>query len=206
VSDAEGVDGPVARWVPDELLVASVMGSPRAFRGMTELPGADRAWLVAGLTLSGLTAADIASRLSCSLRLVKSIRAEDMTAVSVWAQRQVQVLSDQVRAEQVAHAASRQELGRVRVEAERLRRQVEDLVKALSRGVVVDRFVGCGHPKVDWNLYLHKGFDRKGRECVREFCRECGRDRAAKYRSRRKSAVQGRRSHAACDDSVGLTN
>ncbi len=170
VSDAEGVDGPVARWVPDELLVASVMGSPRAFRGMTELPGADRAWLVAGLTLSGLTAADIASRLSCSLRLVKSIRAEDMTAVSVWAQRQVQVLSDQVRAEQVAHAASRQELGRVRVEADRLRRQVEDLVAVLARADK-DVFPRCGHVKAKFNTYTH-GRSERCRECRRSWQRK----------------------------------
>ncbi len=177
VSDAEGDVGSVARWVPDELLVASVMGSPRAFRGMTELPGADRAWLVAGLTLSGLTAADIASRLSCSLRLVKSIRAEDMTAVSVWAQRQVQVLSDQVRAEQVAHAASRQELGRVRVEADRLRRQVDDLVKAL-KAVEPVKVCPKGHPLVEFNVYSHRGA---------KHCRQCHRDRQKRYYQERKN-------------------
>jgi hypothetical protein len=62
-----GAVGPALRWVPDEQLIASVLGSPRAFRGMSELGSADRAWLVAGLTLAGLTAGEIASRLSCSV-------------------------------------------------------------------------------------------------------------------------------------------
>lgn len=191
---------PVSRWVPDEQLVASVLGSPRAWRGATELSGPDRAWLVAGLTAAGLTAADIAGRLSCSVRLVKSIRADDLAAVSVWAQREVGKLADVARVERVAHEATRQELGRVRAEAARLRSQVDELVAKLAQGSSIEVFGGCGHPKAKWNLYLHRGIDRKGRESLREFCRECNRDRAAKYRARRKSAVQPIKSHVACDD------
>jgi hypothetical protein len=156
--------GGVVRWVPDELLVASVLGSPRAWRGATELSAADRSWLVAGLSLGGLTAADIAGRLSCSLRLVRSIRAESLTQVCVWAQRQARVLGDGVRVERVAHAGTRLELVRARAEVDRLKAQVEDLLSALvAGGVDVCR---KGHPLVGYNVYVHGG---------KRYCRECRR-------------------------------
>lgn len=172
--DAAGAAaGAVVRWVPDELLVASVLGSPRSWRGATDLSSADRAWLVAGLSLAGLTAANIASRLSCSLRLVRSIRAEDVTQVCVWAQRQARVLSDGVRVERVAHAGTRLELVRARAEVDRLKAQVEDLLGALVVGGGVD-VCRKGHPLVGYNVYSHGG---------KRFCRECHRDRQARYRS-----------------------
>jgi hypothetical protein len=152
------------RWVPDELLVASVLGSPRAWRGATELSAADRSWLVAGLTLGGLTASDIASRLSCSLRLVRSIRAESLTQVCVWVQRRVGVLEGVLRGERVAHAGTRLEVVRAQGEVVRLRGQVEDLLSALVTGGV-----DCcrkGHPLVGYNVYVHGG---------KRYCRECRR-------------------------------
>jgi hypothetical protein len=179
VSDVVDLDervpaaGAVVRWVPDELLVASVLGSPRSWRGATELSSADRAWLVAGLSLGGLTAADIASRLSCSLRLVRSIRAEDVTQVCVWAQRQARVLGDGVRVERVAHAGTRLELVRARAEVVRLKAQVEDLLSALVAGGV-----DCcrkGHPLVGYNVYKSGG---------KTYCRECRREWDALHRSR----------------------
>jgi hypothetical protein len=168
----------VVRWVPDEQLVASVLASPRAWRGATALSGPDRAWLVAGLTLAGLTAADIAGRLSCSVRLVKSIRAEDLTAVSVWAQREVSGLADCVRVERVAHSGTRRELVAARAEVARLRGQVEDLLSAL----VVGRVDTCrrGHPLVGYNLYRSGG---------KRFCRECRRGWDVVNRRRSRGSV-----------------
>jgi len=166
--------GPAQRWVPDEQLIASVLGSPRAFRRMSELGGADRAWLVAGLTLAGLTAGEIASRLSCSVRLVKSVRAEDMAAVSVWCQGRVGGLESELRGERVAHSGSRLELGRLGREVLRLRRQVDELVDALAVG----RVDVCrrGHPLVPYNVYRRGG---------RRVCRTCHRVRQAGYRAAR---------------------
>jgi hypothetical protein len=160
-----GAVRPALRWVPDEQLIASVLGSPRAFRGMSELGGADRAWLVAGLTLAGLTAGEIASRLSCSVRLVKSVRAEDMAAVSVWCLGRVGGLESELRGERVAHSGSRLELGRLGREVLRLRRQVDELVDALAVG----RVDVCrrGHPLVPYNVYRRGG---------KRFCRECRRE------------------------------
>jgi hypothetical protein len=172
-----GGSGPAQRWVPDEFLVASVLGSPRAFRRMSELGLADRAWLVAGLTLAGLTAGEIASRLSCSVRLVKSVRADPVAGVAVWCQGRVGGLESELRGERVAHSGSRQELARVRGEVLRLRRQVDDLVDALAVGGVDS----CrrGHPLVPYNTYRHGG---------KRFCRTCHRERQAGYRA---AAVRG---------------
>ena len=68
------------RWEPDEQLVPAVLASVRGY-SMAALSFPDRCWVVAGLTLAGLTAEEIAERLACSLRLVRSLRAEDMTQV-----------------------------------------------------------------------------------------------------------------------------
>jgi hypothetical protein len=168
-----GGSGPALRWVPDEFLVASVLGSPRAFRRMSELGLADRAWLVAGLTLAGLTAGEIASRLSCSVRLVKSVRADPVAGVAVWCLGRVGGLESELRGERVAHSGSRRELARVRGEVLRLRRQVDELVDALAVGGVD----ACrrGHPLVPYNTYRHGG---------KRFCRTCHRDRQAGYRAK----------------------
>lgn len=164
----------VVRWVPDEQLIASVLGSPRAFRGMSELGLADRAWLVAGLTLAGLTAGEIASRLSCSVRLVKSVRADPVAGVAVWCLGRVGGLESELRVERVGHSGSRAELGRVRGEVLRLRRQVDELVDALAVG----RVDVCrrGHPLVPYNTYRRGG---------RRVCRTCHRERQAGYRAAR---------------------
>ena len=187
----DGVDAgrspAVARWVPDEQLIASVLGSPRAFRGMSELGLADRAWLVAGLTLAGLTAGEIASRLSCSVRLVKSVRADPVAGVAVWCLGRVGGLESELRVERVAGLGLRQELGRVRGEVLRLRRQVDELVDALAVGGVDS----CrrGHPLVPYNVYRHGG---------KRFCRTCHRDRQAGYR-RRRLGTGGDGDVAGCD-------
>lgn len=45
----------------------------------------DRSWVVAGLALEGVTAEETAKLLSCSLRLVRQIRADPMTAIARYA-------------------------------------------------------------------------------------------------------------------------
>ncbi|WP_232491055.1 hypothetical protein [Mycobacterium dioxanotrophicus] len=169
------------RWQPDEHMVAAVLSTPKASRKMTELSDADRAWIVAGLTLAGVTAQDIADRMSCSLRLVRSIRAEDITQMAVVAQTETRALGDDLRTERSDHALTRRELRESRTEAERLRAQVDQLLDVLRVGERIETFRTCGHPKVKWNLYRHQG---------RDYCRECNRERASQYRARRKTAGQ----------------
>ncbi|MCV7187029.1 hypothetical protein H7I62_01840 [Mycolicibacterium thermoresistibile] len=167
------------RWEPDEQLVAAVMSSPKASRRMTELADPDRCWLVAGLTLAGMTAQDIADRTGCSLRLIRAIRAEPMTQVCVYAHQQVGALSDSLRGEQIDHAATRLELARARDEADRLRMQVDQLLDALTTDGRIETFPRCGHPKVRYNVYAHRG---------KKYCRECRRNWQAQHRAARRAA------------------
>lgn len=172
------------RWEPDNQMVAAVLSSPKAFRKMTELSVADRAWLVAGLTIAGVTAQDIADRTGCSLRLIRAIRAEEITQMAVLAQTETRTLGDELRVEHLEHVATRRRLADAQAEAARLRSQLDQLVAALQRGEQIEVFRTCGHPRLDWNMYRHKG---------REYCRECNRHRASEYRARRKVAGQNNR-------------
>lgn len=156
------------RWAPDEQLVAAVLSAPKANRKMADLAAPDRAWVVAGLTLHGLTAKDIADRLGCSVRLVKSIRAEDMTQVCMVAQTDTRTLGNELRAERCDHAVTRRALAESGAANERLRMQLDQLLDARLTGQV--EAFRCGHPIVPYNTYEHGG---------KRWCRECGRERKA---------------------------
>lgn len=69
-------------WEPDTNLVACGLAGALRAEGLS---GPDRAWVVAGLTAAGLTAAETAKRLKCSLRLIMQIRVEPMTVVATYA-------------------------------------------------------------------------------------------------------------------------
>ena len=153
-------------------MVAAVLSMPKASRKMTELSDADRAWLVAGLTLAGVTAQDIADRLGCSLRLVRSIRAEDITQMAVVAQRMTGELEVALSAERSEHSVTRRDLGEKVSEAERLRLQLDQIVDAHLAGTLT--LFRCGHPRVKYNEYRHGG---------KPYCRECRRHRQAARRT-----------------------
>lgn len=152
-------------------MVAAVLSMPKASRKMTELSDPDRAWLVAGLTLAGMTAEDIAERTSCSRRLVMSIRAEDMTQVCKVAQKQTGEIGDELRAERCQHAVTRRELSEARASIERLQVQVDQLIDAMQAGEL--HTFNCGHPMVPFNMYRNGG---------KTYCRKCRTDRQMKRR------------------------
>lgn len=147
-------------------MVDSVLSTPKSSWKMTDLSGPDRSWLVAGLTLAGVTAQDIADRLSCSLRLVRTIRAEDMTQVCYLAQQQLKTMADDLRQAQLAERLTSRDLTKSQAETARARVQVDDLLDALATGGI-ETFPRCGHPKVKYNVYSSKGKD---------YCRECRAD------------------------------
>lgn len=161
-------------------MVAAVLSMPKASRAMTELSDPDRAWLVAGLTLAGMTAEEIAERTKCSRRLVMSIRAEDMTQVCKVAQQQTGEIGEELSTERCQHSLTRRELSESRAEAERLRVQLDQIIDAYMAGTL-DVFRKCGHPRVRYNTYEHGG---------RQWCRECARDRKAKRRAELKAVLQ----------------
>lgn len=152
-------------------MVAAVLSSPKAFRKMTEMCDQDRAWLVAGLTAAGMTAQDIAARTGCSLRLIRAIRAEDMTQAFVVAQRETRAIDDELRLERIEHVATRHESDQHRTEAARLRMQLDQLIDAHMAGTLT--LFRCGHPHVKYNVYQHGG---------KQYCRACRRDRQAERR------------------------
>lgn len=168
---AADVEPAAPRWEPDNQMIAAVLASPKAWRGMTQLCDWDRAWLVAGLTLAGMTAWEIAERLGCSLRLVRSIRAEDRTQACVAAQHDNHLLTDDLRTERCEHALTRQELAESLKREERLQIQRDQLVDAHLTGRL--ETFRCGHPIVPYNTYEHGG---------KRYCRKCRTDRKAKAR------------------------
>ncbi|OMB79274.1 hypothetical protein A5743_14315 [Mycolicibacterium conceptionense] len=157
-------------------MVAAVLSMPKASRKMTELSDADRSWLVAGLTLAGVTAQDIADRLSCSLRLVRAIRAEDMTQMAVVAQDETRRLGDELRSERCDHSVTRRELAESRREADRLRRQLDQVVTKMANEEPVAKCYR-GHALVGDNVYRHSG---------RDYCRQCNRENTLAYRERKR--------------------
>lgn len=173
-SGGRGLTAP-QRWEPDDQMVAAALSSPKSFRKMTDLSAADRAWLVAGLTVAGVTAQDIADRTGCSLRLIRAIRAEEITQMAVLLHTETRALGDELRVEHIEHVATQHQLMESRSEADRLRGQVDHLVKALAKFEPV-RVCPKKHPMVGYNVYRHGG---------REYCRECNRLRAIDKRRKR---------------------
>lgn len=165
------------RWAPDEQLVPAILASGKRVDGMKQLDGPDRCWVVAGLTVAGLTAEDIADRLDCSLRLVRSIRAEDMTQVCVIMARESRNFADELRLARADAKAKTQELDETNAELVRTKGQLSRLIDAQIVGA---RLCGkCGTPMVGYNVYVHK-------KTGKEYCRECHRRRQQNYRDERK--------------------
>lgn len=162
------------RWEPDRNIVAAVLSTPKSTRKMTDLSGPDRSWLVAGLTLSGMTAQSIADRLSCSLRLVRTIRAEDMTQVCYLAQLWEKDLLDDVRQTELQSRLARREKDAAERRLAQLRLQFDQVLDAHLTGTLKS-FPRCGHPKVEYNVY------RYGK---REYCRTCRADWDRENRNR----------------------
>ncbi|UYL88181.1 HNH endonuclease [Gordonia phage Evaa] len=165
------------RWEPDDHLVAAAIGGTRT---MADLEPADRSWAVAGMTQAGLTAQDIADRMGCSLRLVKSIRAEPMTQVCALLMRETEsfdlelrMVSSELRLKTTEHQALVLDYDRVKAERDRLiDAHITGGVDTCSRG----------HAMTAYNTYSSHG---------RRYCRECHRDRQARYRAARKAVGTG---------------
>lgn len=167
------------RWQPDDQLISAVRCG-NGSRRMSDLQDADRSWVVAGLTLAGLTAEDIADRLSCSLRLVRSVRAADMTQVCVILQRESLHFSQELRLAQSELAQSLRDLAVVIQERDRIKGQLDRVIDARLVGAPVS-VCNQGHVMTDWNVWI----DRRGRR----WCRECHATRQRDYRLSRKLGV-----------------
>lgn len=166
------------RWEPDANMVDAVKSTPKSSWKMTDLSGPDRSWLVAGLTLAGVTAQDIADKMGCSLRLVRTIRAEDMTQVCYLAQQQLTSMADDLRQAELAQRLTERELAAANEKTGRVQGQLDDVLDALSTGEVKG-LLPCGHVNAPFNVYENRG---------RTFCRKCGCDRLKKWRNKPRPA------------------
>lgn len=162
------------RWEPDSHIVEAALSTPKFGKRMTDLSGPDRSWLVAGLTLAGMTTHTIAERLSCSLRLVKTIRADEMTQVCLVAQDREAAMLDELRKMELEYRLAQLSLKSKDAENIRLRRQLDQILDAHTSGSL-SVFRRCGHPKVGYNVYRSHG---------REYCRECRRAWDQNHRKR----------------------
>lgn len=190
---------PLQRWEPDEQLVPSVLASPKASKRMQDLPGPDRCWLVAGLTVHGLTAKDIADRTGCSIRLVKSIRAEDMTQVCVVALRETKAFDAELRLVRSELAVKDREQAETEAELGRVRLQLDRMIDAQITGGAVP-VCSAGHAMTPYNTYIQKSTGKR-------FCRECHRDRQKRYRQagKRASSTGSSTSSTICVAPVAIT-
>ena len=120
---------PTTPWQPDEHLITAAQAGQLHIRNLTN---EDRSWVVAGLTARGHTAEDTAHMLRCSLRLIKQIRANPMTAVSLYAQT-IAVEAETARLQaKTAKRAHAYELEDLRMTAERYKKQRDDLIDQLA--------------------------------------------------------------------------
>lgn len=168
----------VSRWEPDDQLIAAVRCGSGS-RKMSDLSDADRSWVVAGLTLAGFTAEDIRDRLGCSLRLIRSIRAADMTQVCLILQRETLAFTNQMALADSDARVLRRDLSTMTDDRDRIKAQLDRVLDARLVGTPVDT-CGQGHLMTDWNTYWHGG---------RRWCRECHAARQRDYRLARKLCV-----------------
>ena len=153
------------RWVPDEQLIPSYLTRRRP---ATPLSVADRAWVVAGLTLAGKTADDIAKRIGCSLRLVRTIRADPMTQICLFYQQESEAFKDELRLARSEISFAHRDLTDLHAELERTKQQLANLIGPPH--------FRCGHSTDRYNVYEHGG---------RRYCRTCHCRHSAQSRTRK---------------------
>lgn len=163
------------RWAPDEQLVAAVRSG--SVQQMSQLGRADRAWLVAGLTVAGWSAEHIAARCSCSLRLIRSIRADPMTSVCERLASEAEHFADELRLVTGEMSRLAVEHRALIVERARLQRLIARYTAAADGWPLCSKEL---HPMTPYNTY---------RNGARSWCRECHRERQARYRARARERV-----------------
>lgn len=165
------------RWEPDVQLVASLLAGPRP---ELKLHPADRCWAVAGLTLAGRTAEDIAERIGRSLRLVRTIRAEPMTQLCMFYMQESEAFASESRLARSEYQLLGETLNATEAELTRTKEKLRNLITNRTPLDGSATFPKCQHPMDRYNTYEHRG---------KRFCRTCHREGAAERR-RNKRSVQ----------------
>lgn len=121
---------PTKPWQPDDHLITAAQAGQLSIHNLS---AEDRSWVVAGLTARGVTAEDTATMLRCSLRLIKQIRANPMTAVALYAQTIAVEVETTATRSKTAHRAHQYELEELRSTAARYKKQRDDLIDQLAK-------------------------------------------------------------------------
>lgn len=160
-------------WRPDAQLVAAVLAKPRHHSELASKT--DKCWVVAGLTADGMVAEDIADRLKCSLRLIRTLIADPRTkvfrmylAAMEASVQELALVQHELRTTTIALDQRTAELARMTAQRNRLidMAAVGEPIKLCRRGQhIMDRY----------NTYEHPATGKRS-------CRTCRRE--AKARSR----------------------
>lgn len=143
---------------------------------MANLGDNDRAWVVAGLTVAGLTAEDIRDRLKCSLRLVRAIVALPLTRACLYAQTETENWIGENRLLQGGLRRRDTQIASLASELDRTREKLNRMIDAHVTGTA-----SCGRCGTPWdkgNTYF---------EGTKRRCRNCNRLKQQAFRDRRKS-------------------
>lgn len=151
--------------MPDDQLIPAVLAGNS--RRMEDLDIPDRCWLVAGLTLAGLTAEEIADRLCCCLRLVRSVRAMELTMVCTLMQKDANNFADELRLAHGELKTKDHELDELRAELARTKGKLDRMI---DEKIVGFRICENGHVMDRYNSYVQE-------KTGKTFCRACNRDK-----------------------------
>lgn len=165
------------RWQPDDQLVPAILAGSR--KRMADLSDSDRSWVVAGLGIAGLTAEEIAERLKCSLRLVRSVRALPLTRAFEYAQTETTNWVNEARLASTALRAAESRIAAMESELTRARAKLSRMIDAHIVGTPSCR--RCGTPWDRGNTYFEGGKRR---------CRNCNRLKQQRFRERQKAQEQ----------------
>lgn len=160
-------------WSPDHGLVPAVLAASRPIATIASKQ--DRCWLVAGLKATGLTADDIADRLKCSLRLVRTLLAEDMAKVCEVYFDQADTFTEELRLARHELAVRGRELAEAAAEATRVREQRDRLIDMAVTGEPIKVCRRGQHVMDRYNTYEHPATGKKS-------CRKCRYDALRRHR------------------------
>lgn len=154
------------------LVPALLAGSPTK---MADLAPPDRAWAVAGLRREGHTVEQIRERLGTSLRPVKLLMADPMTAVCRMLQEETETFTRSLHMSDTEIRRLTLALAEQIEAAARYKAQLDRMIQRANLSVF-----SCGCPRSRYNTYTAP---RTGRES----CRECRRRAVERHRREKKT-------------------
>jgi hypothetical protein len=157
----------IPRWTPDEQLIPAFLAGRKPTMALSP---ADRAWVVAGMTLAGKKAEDIADQVGCSLRLVRKIWADPMAQLCAFYQLQTTTFTDEIRLARSELAVMVRNAMEIQAELDRTKTHLANLIGP-------KRF-RCGHATDRYNVYECNG---------KRYCRTCHRQHSANSAARKKT-------------------